>query len=63
MNQDFSEFDIIYKAIHHSHSILANNEHVKQSAFQELQAAQEEYLQALAHKTLIDKQYLQSIIE
>jgi hypothetical protein len=63
MKPGFSEFDIIHKAIHQTYQMLTHNENVKQTTFNELKAAHEQYLEALAHKTLIDKQYLQFMIE
>ncbi|MFD3446062.1 DUF3921 family protein [Microbacteriaceae bacterium 4G12] len=60
MNESFSEFDLIYKAIRHTYDVLeGTNGEVRE----EVKAAHEQYLLALSHKTLIETQYLKAMIE
>jgi len=61
MKGNFSEFDIIQRAIYHTYHVLENENAL--TAVDEIRDAEEQYLSALAHKTLIDKQYLKAIIE
>jgi hypothetical protein len=61
MKENISEFDMIQKALYHTYHVLANEN--AELAANEMKAAEEHYLQALSHKTLIDMQYLKRMIE
>lgn len=61
MKENYSEFDIIQKAIYHTYHVLETENAV--TAVEEIRDAEEQYLSALSHKTLIDKQYLKTMIE
>ncbi|MDP7978395.1 DUF3921 family protein [Bacillus sp. WLY-B-L8] len=60
---DGLQFSIIQKAIHRTYDELEKEVNLHGVANYELTRAREEYLSALSHETLIDKQYLKSLIE
>ncbi|MEI4830530.1 DUF3921 family protein [Bacillus sp. FJAT-53711] len=60
---DGLQFSMIQRAIHRTHDELEKEVNLHGVADHELQRAREEYLSALSHETLIDKQYLKSLIE
>ncbi len=62
MTGNFPEFDIIQRAIHRTYHMLENDESASM-AVDGLRAAQEQYLLALSHKTLIDTNYLKAMME
>ncbi|MFX3622772.1 MAG: DUF3921 family protein [Ectobacillus sp.] len=62
MMGNYSEFDIIQKAIHHTYHLLERDD-TATAAVYELKSAREQYLQALSHRTLIDAHYLKFIVK
>ncbi|MEN1935357.1 DUF3921 family protein [Paenibacillus sp. 102] len=60
---DGFQFSMIQKAIHRTYDELGKEIDFQGVAADEIQKAQEEYLSALSHETLIDKRYLKSLIE
>lgn len=62
MTGSFPEFDIIQKAIHRTYHMLEQDE-AASVAVDGLRVAQEHYLLALSHKTLIDTNYLKTMME
>ncbi|MBY0595412.1 DUF3921 family protein [Bacillus bingmayongensis] len=60
---DGFQLSMIQKAIHRTYDELGKQIDLQGVAIDEIQKAQEEYLSALSHETLIDKRYLKSLIE
>ena len=60
---DGFQMSMIQKAIHHTYDELGKEIDLQGAAADGIHRAQEEYLSALSHETLIDKRYLKSLIE
>lgn len=60
---DGFQLSMIQKAIHRTYDELGKELDFQGAVADEIQRAQEEYLSALSHETLIDKCYLKSLIE
>ncbi|EEL51340.1 MULTISPECIES: DUF3921 family protein [Bacillus cereus group] len=60
---DGFQMSMIQKAIHHTYDELGKEIDLHGVAADGIYRAQEEYLSALSHETLIDKRYLKSLIE
>ncbi|MBO1624497.1 DUF3921 domain-containing protein [Bacillus arachidis] len=60
---DGFQLSMIQKAIHRTYDELGKELDFQGAVADEIQRAQEEYLSALSHETLIDKRYLKSLIE